>query len=176
MKHKKHLDTKKDKMGHLFSKELKIILGTQSETKMQYLKDGIVSVNASSGVLDQPIGDDVILQGARNRVKEAFHRLTDQDKIGIGLEDGLVMKDDGLYSMLCIASIYDGQKYAGGFSKLRRLPKQVSFEIENRAQYGEVIRLCKPDNDEIKAVDELISRRRSFMEAIDSALDKFTRF
>lgn len=59
-------------MGRLFSKELKIILGTQSETKMQYLKDGIVSVDASSGVLDQPIGDDVILQGARNRAKEAF--------------------------------------------------------------------------------------------------------
>ena len=73
-------------------------------------------VAADPGVAEQPIGWGAIIKGAKNRARQAF-RATRCD-LGVGYEDGLVKVPatrTGYANFGCCA-IYDGRRFAVGFS------------------------------------------------------------
>ncbi len=162
---------------------MNIYLGTTSEDKANILVEALKQIGISdfningckveSGIVDQPLDEETTLHGARNRSRSAL--LGNKDGIGLGLEGGLTMvPGDDRYYLICFASICDikGNEYFGGSSKLV-LPKEVSDNIKNGYEFGIVIReYMKSLNEEdpsFNYVNELITRKRLFIEAITNS-------
>ena len=97
----------------------------------------------------------------------------------MGLEAGLVLLND-LFHLVCVAALTDkyGNVYVGVSKKLP-LPKKVSESIKKNDQFGLVIREYKQslgascDRNIFELIEELICRRNSFIEAIESVLLQF---
>jgi len=161
-----------------------ITLGSQSKDKLNILKDyfkvvgitnvNIIQVRAESNVSDQPLLKSETILGAKNRAKNAFVATKTTD-LSIGLEGGL-SKRNGLYHLICVASIYDGNNFYTGISQPIPLPASVSKSIEKGHEFGVVIREYSK-NKKVNSKDnvqELISRHNSFKSAIEEAFSKIT--
>jgi inosine/xanthosine triphosphatase len=161
---------------------MKIVLGSTSEDKKNILMDflnksdissEVVAQNVQSGITDQPLEENMIIKGAVNRSKQALANVPDAD-LSVGMEGGLNKVADKGYFMVCVAAIYtkDGELFLGISSKLQ-LPKFVSDEVKKGRQFGETIRNYKLLNDNDKNIEELIveliSRKKSFNEALNNA-------
>jgi non-canonical (house-cleaning) NTP pyrophosphatase len=157
-----------------------IFLGTTSQAKLDIVKSllgenyNVTPVNVDSGITDQPLDEDTTIRGAINRAKRAI-KPGKAYEFSVGLEGGLA-KINGLFYLVCVAALIDcsGNVYVGISRKLP-LPKEVSNEIENGKQFGEAIREFMKNTKEtspsfIEHIQELIDRKKSFSEALNSAL------
>lgn len=163
---------------------MRIVLGSKSEDKYQILFNclnvlkiqysEIIKQDVRSDISDQPLSKEETILGATNRAKNAFKVVKDKkDIVSIGLEGGLT-KIDGIYNLICAAVIYDGKNVYIGTSKLIILPIEVSEHIQNKHEFGVKIREyaqnCNPINYKDEKIDELISRKKSFNQAINKSL------
>ena len=162
---------------------MKIVLGSTSETKIGILKDclnpmikgdfEVSGVEVDSEITDQPLDENVTIQGSINRAMNALNKSNDSE-IGVGLEGGLHEINDKGYFLICSAAIVDkdGQVSVGVGGKLQ-LPKEVSDGVKEGKQFGELIREYeekhKEDEDVMPLVQALISRKESFEQAIKNA-------
>jgi len=157
-----------------------IFLGTTSQAKLDIVKSllgenyNVIPTNVDSGVTNQPLDENTTIQGTINRAKSAI-KPDEVYKFSVGLEGGLV-KINGLYYLVCVTALIDcfGNVYVGISRKLP-LPKEVSNEVKSGKQFGEVIRRFMKDTKEtspsfIEHIQELIDRKKSFSEALNSAL------
>ena len=157
---------------------LRIYVGTTSDTKNSYVKqsvlqskyDQIIPVDVASGVADQPFNDEVEA-GAKNRARAAFYSdsKTINQKIGIGMEGGLLELDDKLH-LVCVASIYEGTRYYVYSSAPIQLPESVAEKVRQGYQFGEEIRKYEASNEEGDIISELISREKSFKYALNEVI------
>lgn len=88
----------------------------------------------SSGVPDQPFGDEETIRGARARAVAARHAL-DAD-VGVGLEGGVVDGPDGMRTCAwCVVVHRDGREGVGG-SLAMPLPDAVAAMIRDGEELG----------------------------------------
>ena len=160
---------------------MNIFLGTTSQDKKNILIDYLQDTNfkdfsiqiydVDSGVNSQPIGEELILSGARNRAINALE-FGKSNGIGLGLEGGLTtVSEDDRYYLVCIAVIRDthGNDFIGISNKLI-LPKSISDLVKNGKEFGVVIREeAAQMNDISDYYQELISRNLSFKQAVHKA-------
>ncbi|MDO8493241.1 MAG: inosine/xanthosine triphosphatase [bacterium] len=119
---------------------MKIIVGSKNKVKVgaleeivkdyPHLKDAeIFSVEAASGVADQPKSLEETVQGAMNRAKGAFN---DCD-YSFGLESGLMAVPNTKTGFMdvCVCAIFDGKEHHIGLSSAWEVPKQVAHHMLN---------------------------------------------
>lgn len=162
--------------------KLRVLVGTTSDAKNAYIKsclsgkldvESIIPVNVGSGVPEQPF-DKETEEGARNRATSAYNSDTDNTilKIGIGLEGGLTNIKGNIH-LICAVAIYDGSDHIVYVSAPLALPQPVSEKVKKGSSFGVEIRAYEPRQGEVGLVEELISRERSFTEALDKAIEIF---
>lgn len=160
---------------------MKIILGSTSESKKQIVKEvfdnfkldcEIIQTEVSSDITDQPLNEVVTVQGSINRAKNASKRNNDFN-FTIGLEGGLDIVANKGYFLVCAAALYDRNNVYVGVSSKLQLPQEVSIGIEKGQQFGDLIRKYSEEHDndiDMNVIlNELISRRKSFAEALTNA-------
>jgi non-canonical (house-cleaning) NTP pyrophosphatase len=161
-----------------------IAVGTTSDQKIQILRSvlehvgiaaEIIPCDVSSDITDQPLDEETTLLGATNRSLHARACVPTCD-ISLGLEGGLIDTGD-VYELICIAVMHTApQNTHVGVSTRRPLPKSVSDEIRNGGQFGEYIRSYYnqekylTEGFSIEDIEELISREKSFSEAVLKSL------
>ncbi len=163
---------------------LKTAIGSTSQDKYNILaecldkkgyKFSIIKCDVDSGVSDQPTTEKETITGAKNRAKNAFKDVhKDNILFAIGLEGGL-KKIDGIYNLICCASIFYGDHWIYNLSSPLQLPPEVSKDIDNGYEFGKRIReyykICSYQEKETYQVEELISRKVSFSEVINKCLE-----
>ena len=122
---------------------MKINIGSKAPPKVDALKEianeydilknaEVVSVEVNSGVGDQPVGFEELVQGAKNRAKNAFKDC----ELSFGLESGIVpvphTKSD--YMDFCCCAIFDGKDFFVGSSPCFEYPKKVIDMIFNEGK------------------------------------------
>jgi inosine/xanthosine triphosphatase len=138
----------------------------------------VVSASVPSGVSEMPIGDEVILEGARNRAVAVRERL-DAD-FGVGLEGGVHPDSTGLLLMGWVVVVdRNGREGVGGTARLP-LPGDIALQILAGRELG-------PLMDELLGVENikqkggavgaltagLVSRSETFEVAVAYALSPF---
>ncbi|MDO8424485.1 MAG: inosine/xanthosine triphosphatase [bacterium] len=121
---------------------MKINIGSKNPAKVSALKEILInypyfkeaevcSVDAVSGVDNQPKSLEETITGAKNRAKDAFH---DCD-YSFGLESGLMTVPQTAtgYMDVCACAIFDGKEYYFGLSSAWEPPKKV---VEYMIQEG----------------------------------------
>ena len=152
----------------------KILLGTTSENKIKIVRDyfnnnfDVIPKGVESGILEQPLSEEMTIKGAINRAKNATAGETDY-LFSIGLEGGLTMIDS-VYNLVCVVAIFSNNKIYIGISDKIELPQSVSDDIKTGKEFGKVIREYKSVNKkEPEIIEELITRKNSFIEALNRA-------
>ena len=164
-----------------------VLLGTTSEQKINIIKKNLMEVldspfnlipyKVNSEVSNQPLDLQTTKQGAENRMLNAIEHHNGTYDYSIGLEGGLVKKDNNIFHLVCVAAIksFHG-RFSFGTSDLIPLPKTVSGLIEKGEQFGKVIRdyykESNFDEAEDEVISELISREVSFSQAFIRAWNK----
>ncbi len=166
---------------------MRIALGTKSDSKLDFLKQAlrafdideteIIQLEVESGVDYQPIGEMETRKGSLNRARNAKSLSNDSEEISIGLEAGLeFIEETKLFYLVCVCTIIDKDDniYIGVSSKTP-LPKAVSLGVENKEQFGELIRKYKElnANDFEGYIDRLVKRDYEFVEAIKIAFNSY---
>lgn len=102
-----------------------VLVGSRNPPKVAAVREAfseyfpgvqVRGIAADPGVADQPIGWPAIVKGAKNRARQAFRAA--RCDLGVGYEDGLVKMPatrTGYANFGCCA-IYDGRRFAVGFS------------------------------------------------------------
>jgi inosine/xanthosine triphosphatase len=95
----------------------------------------VAGVSASSGVPDQPFGDDETRQGAEARARSALAQ--SDATLAIGLEGGVVIESDGSMRTCAwaVALSRDGRRGVGG-SLSMPLPESVAQRIRAGEELG----------------------------------------
>jgi inosine/xanthosine triphosphatase len=120
-----------------------IALGTKNQTKVQavefvlkeyedlFPRSEIIPFSVESGVSEQPIGFDEIIQGAKNRAKHAFDEA--HADLSMGIEDGIAKMPHTRtgYMNFCCCAIYDGHDYVIGMSGGYEYPRDVIHKVLN---------------------------------------------
>ena len=152
----------------------KILLGTTSENKIKIVKDyfnnnfEVIPKRVESGILEQPLSEEMTINGAINRAKNAAVNEIDY-LFSVGLEGGLTIIDS-VYNLVCVVAIFYNNKIYIGISNKIKLPQSVSDDIKKGKEFGKVIREYKNVNEkEFEMIEELITRKKSFLEALDRA-------
>jgi non-canonical (house-cleaning) NTP pyrophosphatase len=164
---------------------MRIILGSNSSPKLDILKKffkdkkvfSVLKINVNSGISDQPLNRKETISGSINRAVAASKKSSDFD-IAVGLEGGLY-KYRGLYNLICAAAILDkkGKIFIGTGGRVP-LPIGVSKNIDNGKSFGEEIRVFSrnnkfDNNKNFDYINELITREKSFEEALMMAYRKY---
>ncbi|MDO8510872.1 MAG: inosine/xanthosine triphosphatase [Nanoarchaeota archaeon] len=113
---------------------MKIVIGSTNPTKIEAVKETIslysffknaelAGVEAASEVSDQPMSRQEIMDGARNRARNAYHHI--QCDYGIGLESGLDEFPFAGKMQYTACAIYDGQNYYFGISSAFKCPEAI---------------------------------------------------
>jgi inosine/xanthosine triphosphatase len=123
---------------------MKIAIGSQNPVKRQAVEhvlseqfDGamFITVAVSSGVSDQPFGDEETRRGAVNRARAALQQATTA-AFGVGLEGGVQETEFGLLTCAWCAIVdADGRTGVGGSSCVQ-LPPTVADMIRDGAELG----------------------------------------
>jgi inosine/xanthosine triphosphatase len=95
----------------------------------------VVGLAVSSGVPDQPWGDDETIRGALTRAHAA--RATHDADLGIGIEGGVVLEAGGAVRTCAWAAVVDrdGREGVGG-SLAMRLPESVATLVRGGMELG----------------------------------------
>lgn len=116
---------------------MKIIIGSKNKVKIEAVKETVIhyemfdgadfeTIDAESGVADQPKSLEEVLAGAKNRAKNAFE--IGEGVFGVGLESGL-MDVPGSKSGkmdLCACAIFDGKEFHLGLSSAFECPMEMN--------------------------------------------------
>lgn len=132
---------------------MKIIIGSKNPAKIEAVKQAFTmehfqfsSVNASSGVSNQPFSDEETIIGAINRATNALSQGDGQ--IGIGLEGGVHETSFGLF--LCnwgaLVTNQDDKPIVAGGARIL-LPEEVALAVKDGQELGPVMdRFTKKEN------------------------------
>lgn len=163
-------------------KMIKVFLGSTSSVKLRYLRNvldemGIeVEIEArqvESWVAEQPMSRQETVEGAKNRARNVLSKYVDS-QIGVGMEAGIVQEGRDVY-MICVSVVCTrkGDCYIGE-SDMIEIPDVVGREIKQGKQFGRLIReyFRKHKNEKVK---ELVSREKSFSEALKQAWRKYDK-
>jgi inosine/xanthosine triphosphatase len=120
---------------------MRVAIGSKNQAKIHAVKnvfkDEVISVNAQSGVNDQPMSDEETIKGAINRAIQAAEM--GEAEIGIGLEGGVQQTPYGL--VLCnwgaLAAKGMDPIIAGG-ARIP-LPEEIAVQLLNGAELGPVM-------------------------------------
>ena len=96
----------------------------------------IVSVNASSGVPDQPMSDDETRQGAVNRARGALSEMDDAD-YGVGMEGGIERSGNSYMAFAWMAVVRNGGRLGESRSITLPLPPAIGELIDAGLELGE---------------------------------------
>jgi inosine/xanthosine triphosphatase len=96
----------------------------------------VESVSVESGVAEQPWGDDVKIEGARNRAERAL--AAGGYDLGVGPEGGVSERDGALY-LIMWAAASDGERVAVGGGPRIRLPADVAGRLHDGDELGPVM-------------------------------------
>ncbi len=106
----------------------------------------VVSVNAPSGVAEQPIGLEQIRLGARNRAAEALSALraqmvptTDALCWGVGLEGGVNFEDDVAWLTGAVAIVASMGRSSLAWSPRIVLPPRIAAELRAGRELGPIM-------------------------------------
>ncbi|KXH87154.1 DUF84 family protein [Sporosarcina sp. HYO08] len=125
---------------------MEFIIGSTNAAKVQAVEKTITAwfpetvllkVEVSSGVSDQPFGDNETQLGAMNRAMRAA--ATREGAIGIGLEGGVRMIGKQMY--LCnwgVLVLPSGDQFTAGGAQIP-LPHEIAMEILRGKELGPVI-------------------------------------
>ncbi len=123
---------------------MRIAVGSKNPAKINAVKgafmDGsfeIISVDAESGVSEQPMSDEETIKGAVNRAIQAAE-IAEAD-IGIGLEGGVQQTPFGL--MLCnwgVLAVKGMEPIIAGGARIP-LPEEIARQLVNGAELGPVM-------------------------------------
>lgn len=160
---------------------MKIALGSQSNNKIEYLKNildffeqnnyELNTYAVDSCVSEQPISRDETFNGACNRAKAAFAKDTTVN-FAIGMEGGLVVMNKKDYYYECIVVVYNGKEYFTGISSSLAIPKQVSQKIKDyNADLSDELHKYEPKTFNQEVLKEMIlSREEIFFEALRNVM------
>ena len=114
-----------------------ISIGSKNPTKVDALKNilieyemfkqiEVIGVEVETGVSDQPMSVDETIQGAKNRAKFAYNKVTNS-KYAFGIESGFMKVESTKqgYMQICVCAIFDGQNYHIGFSPSFECPIDI---------------------------------------------------
>lgn len=130
----------------------RIVVGSTNPVKIDASKSGfqkifgndevnidIIGINVSSGIRDQPFGDDETVLGARNRAEAAYRNYLEihgiEPHYSVGLEGGVSEVNDGLDCFAWVA-IYDGKRFGTAKSASFLLPKCISDLVLGGMELG----------------------------------------
>lgn len=150
---------------------MKIAVGTTSEQKIGYLKEvldeigikaEIVSVEALSGISEQPTSEDETSQGSINRAREALKNASSAD-FGIGIEVGYNLNSKNQYVMFCCTTLVDKSSFIETCQSSSFLLPEFHQTILKEGKFlGEHVREYKKDIDEpvTNYIRELVRGRK----------------
>lgn len=103
---------------------MRVVVGSKNPVKTEAVtqvfqelfgaKVKVAGVEITSGVSDQPIGDEEAIKGANTRARKAL-RSADGVEYGVGLEGGVFEIEDKMYECAwCAVWSKDGRKGLGG--------------------------------------------------------------
>lgn len=138
-------------------------IGTRNKAKLQAVQLAtqdqwpdavIVGYDVESGVASQPMSDEETLQGTQNRAQQAMERgraeLSDLDPtayLAIGLEGGVTVFNDELWSTVWVAVLDASDKFFTANGARMKLAPQIAQPIQNGEEMGPVMeRLMGVDN------------------------------
>jgi inosine/xanthosine triphosphatase len=100
----------------------------------------IVGFNVSSGIRDQPFGDEETKLGAKNRAEASFHQFHQeygrQPDFAVGLEGGVSLLEQNLDCFAWVA-IFDGKTFGTAKSASFTLPKCISDLVVSGMELGD---------------------------------------
>jgi non-canonical (house-cleaning) NTP pyrophosphatase len=134
-----------------------------------------VSVNVSSGIVEQPLSLIETKKGAINRAKAAYNSGNEQQRLGIGLEAGLMKTKQADLKLVCVVCLFDGHSAVTTTSEPLLIPSEVTSKVQHGHEFGKVIREYAKDNHHSasysdEALTELINREKSFRSALQKCL------
>jgi inosine/xanthosine triphosphatase len=131
---------------------MNIVVGSTNPVKIQAVERGLTAIwkekylsvtctgiDASSGVPDQPFGDEETKQGAINRAKNAFAAYQAQNlsppTFSFGIEGGIVVTGE---EMECCAwvVVYDGERFGTARTASFSLPPAISTLVKEGVELG----------------------------------------
>jgi inosine/xanthosine triphosphatase len=126
---------------------MRVAVGSRNPVKVKATKNvleqiyedvEVVSIDADSGVPDQPFGIDQTIEGAINRAKNAY---SEEFDIGVGIESGLMETPNSLtgYIDLQWCAVFDGEKITLGVSSGFEYPPAVIEEVLTGKEVGDVM-------------------------------------
>src|SRR3989338_3426960 len=173
-------------MKPIYSKKLKIAVGTTSIPKIKYLKEVIESLKVKadvipcevkSGVAEQPKTTAETRQGSINRANSAFEKYPESD-FSIGIEVGYHKEKNG-YEMFCWVTIIDKEGYQiSSQSHKFFLPKYYQEVLDKGLEISVnlegYLKNSKAKNHPKKHIDEMVRHRKPFIEnALKNALIQY---
>ncbi len=120
---------------HVQQHRLKIVVGSQSEVKLNAVKNAlralnvdadVIGVKAKSGINEQPVANETV-DGARNRVADARRLYPDADMY-IAVENGIFPKAGSWIDKAVILAVTRGGKESLEYSQGVEFPKQYVEE------------------------------------------------
>jgi inosine/xanthosine triphosphatase len=166
--------------------KIMIAVGTTSDQKIKYLKEvlkelkvkaDLVSIQAKSGVAEQPKTSEETEKGSINRAKSAFEKTKDAD-YAIGIEVGYHKEKNG-YEMFCWVTIIDKSGYQiSSQSHKFLLPKYHQELLKKDIYLGYNLDGYLKDKEEKnpikKHIDDIVRYRKPFNEsALKNALIRY---
>lgn len=121
---------------------IEIALGSENPTKLQAVRSAfkecltdeyrVRGYAAASGVTDQPMSDEEMVLGARNRAEQAAI-LAPEARYTVGMEGGVRVMREGWFNMgwICIKEASTGI-YGYGVTLAHRIPDQVRHLMEDK--------------------------------------------
>ena len=130
-----------DKKGDI----MKIVVGSTNKNKIDgvakacarfFSNAKVVGTPAESGVHEQPLGFEVIINGAKKRAINAY---TKDCQLSIGIEAGFV--DTNKKQMnITIAAAYDGKNVHLGCGPMFEVPDHITERVvKKRESFGDII-------------------------------------
>lgn len=107
----------------------------------------IVGYDVPSGVHEQPIGDDMTREGARNRAKvalqagmDAHNELSDKnDILAVGLEGGVMEFGDEMWSTVWVAVVDTAGNVCESNGARFKVPEIVAQKIRDGEEMGPIV-------------------------------------
>jgi inosine/xanthosine triphosphatase len=166
---------------------MKVAVGSKNPAKISAVRSvfeqvwpdvEVVAAAVPSGVNEMPVGDDIILTGARNRAIAAREKL-DAD-FGVGLEGGVHPDPAGLLLMGWVVVVdRNGREGVGGTARLP-LPKALAQQVLTGRELGPLMdELLGQENVKQKGgavgalTAGLVLRSETFAVAVAYALGPF---
>jgi len=125
---------------------MRISVGSKNPVKIKAVESAvrkiwpeaeIISVDAPSGVSEQPPTDDEAITGAKNRAKISLQK-TNAD-LGIGLEGNTVDTKHGMIMSGWVAAVDRRGNYGLGGSGSILLPEKIASEVRKGKELGPVM-------------------------------------